>query len=72
LTRARQELYFIGVKKKYGGRYPFDLLESLPDLQAGQLLGPAKPQVKKAAPPRPGDREDSPVNQRDSGRRISF
>ena len=55
LTRARQELYFIGVKKKYGGRYPFDLLESLPDLQAGQLLGPAKPQVKKAAPPRPGE-----------------
>jgi ATP-dependent exoDNAse (exonuclease V) beta subunit len=54
LTRARQELYFIGVKKKYGGRYPFDLLERISDLQAGQLLRPDKPRVEKAAPPQPG------------------
>lgn len=47
LTRAKRELYLLGVKKKKGGKYPFDLLENIRDLSAGPLLNHQRSRIEK-------------------------
>ena len=56
LTRAKKELYLLGVKKKRGGKYPFDLLESISDLSAGPLIDHQQSKIdKRPARPLRGD-----------------